>query len=68
MMDIPLLQNAVKNAQEKFPTARAGVNETFVFPVLAPGIPSRNYFLFLQVLLCTTTQHTVIVKLLDGLL
>lgn len=49
-----ILSNPVfgKRAQEmsdRMPQARAGGNESMIFPLIAPAPPSRNYFLFMKV-------------------
>jgi len=40
------LKQRAETFLDQMPQARAGVNETQTPPILAPGLPSRNYFLF----------------------
>jgi hypothetical protein len=50
LMTVPFVSERYHKFAATAPTARAGdKNESFIFPVVAPNFPSRNYFLFMKV-------------------
>lgn len=55
---LPLLGSISERFRGQLQSARAGVDENILPPVVAPGLPARNYFLFAKVCYFAITLYS----------